>query len=133
MYLLDTNILSEARRRTPAALSWLASVDAMSTYVSVISLGEIMKGVEIQMSRDPKLSHRLLDWLDRLQEEYGSRVLPISLDVALAWGRIAAGRNRGMPDAVIGATARVHNLTLVTRNTRDFQDLPIKVFDPWQP
>ena len=133
MYLVDTNVLSEVRRKTPAAMSWMASVDPTAIYISVISLGEIMKGAEMQMDRDPLFSRRLLHWLDQLHEAYDDRILPVSLDIALAWGRIAAGRSRSAPDALLGATARNHNLILVTRNIRDFWDLPIAVFNPWDP
>ena len=133
MYLVDTNVLSEVRRKTPAAMSWIASVDPTAIYISVISLGEIMKGAEMQMDRDPLFSRRLLNWLDQLHEAYDDRILPVSLDIALAWGRIAAGRSRSAPDALLGATARIHNLILVTRNVRDFWDLPIAVFNPWEP
>lgn len=133
MYLVDTNVLSEVRRKTPAAMSWMASVDPTAIYISVISLGEIMKGAEMQMDRDPLFSRRLLNWLDQLHEAYDDRILPVSLDIALAWGRIAAGRSCSTPDALLGATARNHNLVLVTRNIRDFWDLPIAVFNPWDP
>lgn len=133
MYLVDTNVLSEVRRKTPAAMSWMASVDPTAIYISVISLGEIMKGAEMQMDRDPLFSRRLLNWLDQLHEAYDDRILPVSLDIALGWGRIAAGRSRSAPDALLGATARSHNLILVTRNVRDFWDLPIAVFNPWDP
>ncbi|KPF68079.1 plasmid stabilization protein [Bosea sp. AAP35] len=133
MYLVDTNVLSEVRRKTPAAMSWMASVDPTAIYISVISLGEIMKGAEMQMHRDPQFSRRLLHWLDGLHEAYDNRILPITLDIAFAWGRIAAGRSRSAPDALLGATARIHDLTLVTRNVRDFWDIPIAVLNPWDP
>lgn len=133
MYLVDTNVLSEVRRKTPAAMSWMASIDPTAIYISVISLGEIIKGAEMQMDRDPLFLRRLLNWLDQLHEAYDDRIVPVSLDIALAWGRIAAGRSRSAPDALLGATARIHNLILVTRNVRDFWDIPIAVFNPWEP
>lgn len=131
-YLIDTNVLSEARRKAPIALNWLASVDRMSTFVSVISLGEIVKGAEIQRTKNEDFAARLLSWLDQLQDEYGDRILPINRHIAIAWGRIAAGRTRGIPDALLAATAQHHDLVLVTRNISDFQDLPIKLFNPWE-
>lgn len=130
-YLIDTNVLSEARRGTATAMAWFQLIEPQQAFISVVSLGEVMKGIETQLTRQPALARRLLLWLDTLHAEYADRILPITLDVALAWGRIAAGRTRGMPDALLGATAIVHNLTLVTRSIRDFRDLPIRVVDPW--
>jgi len=131
MYLLDTNILSEVRRRTPIAVKWMETVERRSTCVSVISLGEIKKGIEILASRDAVSARRLQSWLEAVSDDYADSILPISREVALAWGRIAAGRTRGTPDALIAATAIVHGLTLVTRNVKDFADLPLALVDPW--
>ncbi len=90
-----------------------------------------MKGVEKQRLKDDRYAELLRIWLGRMTVQYEMRILPVSKEVALAWGIIAAGRTRGVADALIAATAIVHDLTLVTRNTRDFDDLPLKLFNPW--
>lgn len=130
MYLVDTNILSEARRGSDPATRWMQSVERQRVYVSVITLGEIHKGFELKAKRDPKGARPLLDWLTSVRREHEDRILPVSDDVALEWGRLEAQRPRGT-DGFIAATAIVRGLTLVTRNIADFRDLPIKLIDPW--
>lgn len=130
-YLLDTNVLSELRRGFPAPSDWIGATPSSQRFISVVSLGEIMKGIEQIRSREQDFTQLLSQWLAMLQSEYAERTMPIDTDVALEWGRIAAGRSRGAPDALIAATAIVHDLTLVTRNVKDFQDLPLKLFNPW--
>lgn len=131
MYLLDTNIISEVRRGTPAAISWLQSIEPQDVYFSVISFGEITSGIERQWAKDRVFAERLLAWLNTLRSDYAERIIPVSLDISLEWGRISAGGSRGPADALIAATAIAHDLTLVTRNARDFEDLPISLVNPW--
>jgi toxin FitB len=130
-YLVDTNILSEARRRSPEARAWLRSVDPASVYLSVVTLGEIMKGIALKGRTDPKTAAALAAWLAELRRDHGSRILPVDADVALAWGRLATERPRGMADALIAATAAVHGKVVVTRNVADFSDTGLPVLDPW--
>jgi predicted nucleic acid-binding protein len=132
MYLIDTNVLSEARRGTSEARRWLRSVDSGLLYVSVITLGEIMKGVALRQRSDSRAAGRLAEWLQQLRQEYADRVLPVSDLVALEWGRFAAQRPRGMADALLAATAAVHNKIVVTRNSTDFVDTGVPVINPWQ-
>lgn len=98
MYLVDTNVLSEARRGRPQARDWLRSVDSNQIYLSVVTLGEIMKGI-IQKTRSDTVAaisrHR---WLEQLRVDHARRILPISDEVALEWGRMAATRPRDMAD-----------------------------------
>lgn len=130
MYLVDTNILSEARRGSETANRWLLSVERQLVYVSVITLGEIHKGFELKARRDPDGAKPLLEWLTSIRRRHASRILPVSDEIALEWGRLEAQRPRGT-DGFIAATALVRGLTLVTRNTADFRDLPLKLIDPW--
>ncbi len=131
MWLLDTNVVSARRRSSPAAAHTLATLAEERTFISVMTLGEIMKGAEKQRRRDLMFANILRAWLDDVTASFDMRILPVSRDVALVWGAIASGRSRSVEDTLIAATAIVHNLTLVTRNTRDFDDLPLKLFNPW--
>src|ERR1700676_103104 len=131
MYLVDTNVLSEARRGRPEARGWLRSVDPDQVFLSVVTLGEIMKGIRLRARADLPAADALMRWLETLRVDHARRILPIGDEVALEWGRIAAVRPRDMADALIAATARVHRKTLVTRNVADFQDLDVAIIDPW--
>ncbi len=132
MYLLDTNVVSDARRGAPPVTGWLRTVQPQAIWFSVIAFGEIQTGIEKLWKSDRPRAETLLAWLNQLKTEHASHILPITTEIALEWGRVAAGRTRGAPDALIAATAIVHGLTLVTRNTRDFEDLPLTMFNPWQ-
>jgi hypothetical protein len=108
MYLVDTNVLSEARRGSNEARIWLRSVDPAAIYLSVITLGEIMKGIALKLRTDDRAAASPTTWLEQLRHDHSDRILPISDRVALEWGRLAAERPRGMADGLIAATAAVH-------------------------
>jgi toxin FitB len=131
MYLVDTNVLSEARRGNREARIWLRSVDPATIFLSVVTLGEIMKGIALKLRTDPRAAAMLMAWLERLRQDHSDRILPITDLVALAWGRLAAERPRGMADALIAATAAVHGKIIVTRNVDDFADTRVPVINPW--
>ena len=131
MYLVDTNVLSEARRGSNEARIWLRSVDPTTIYLSVITLGEIMKGIAIKLRTDRRAAAALTAWLEQLRHDHSDRILPISDRIALEWGRLAAERPRGMADGLIAATAVVHTKIIVTRNVEDFSDTPIPIINPW--
>jgi len=132
MFLLDTNVVSEARRRTPAAVDWLRSADPAKLYLSVITLGEIARGVAMKEREDRPAAGHLTVWLETLRRDFADRILPVTDAIALEWGRIAALRPRGDADGLIAATAIVHNLVLVTRNEADFADTRAAIINPWQ-
>ncbi len=132
MYLIDTCVVSEARRRAPAAVAWLRAAQSETLFLSVITVGEIMKGIMIKVRTDPPQAAAMLRWLDELRLVYASRILPIDDAVATGWGRLMAQRSRPMADALIAATARVHNKVVVTRNVADFADMGVDVIDPWE-
>ncbi|MER9138117.1 type II toxin-antitoxin system VapC family toxin [Mesorhizobium sp. M0830] len=131
MYLLDTNIVSDVQRRLPKPTEWLTSVDPTSVSLSVITLGEIEREIVKLRKVDSEKATRLDLWLRELRRDNADRILAVSEDVALAWGRITAGRTRGSADTLIAATALVHDLILVTRNVADFDNTGVTVFNPW--
>ncbi|MGE3874145.1 MAG: type II toxin-antitoxin system VapC family toxin [Parvibaculaceae bacterium] len=131
MYLTDTNVISEARRGTAQAVSWLRSVDPLKAYLSVMTLGEIMRGIALKQRVDARMAASLAEWLQWIRQDYGERILPITDQIAVEWGRIAALRPRGGVNGLIAATAIVHDLIVVTRNGTDFRDTGAAVIDPW--
>ncbi len=90
-----------------------------------------MKGIALKARSDDAAATALMVWLERLRQDHGSRILPIDGRIALAWGRLAAVRPRGMADGLIAATAAVHGKIVVTRNIADFQDAGVPVINPW--
>jgi predicted nucleic acid-binding protein len=131
MYLTDTNVISEARRGSIEARTWLRSVHPTSVFLSVITLGEIAKGSALKARSDPRAAGSLRVWLETLRQDHGDRILPITDRIALEWGRLAALRPRAMADGLIAATAIIHSKVLVTRNVTDFADTGVQIIDPW--
>jgi predicted nucleic acid-binding protein len=135
-YLLDTNILSETRKRDPAprVAAWIAATPPGQLHVSVLTLGEIQQGIErIRAKGDGQQAAALEGWLRGLEAGFDSRVLPVTLPVASAWGRQQPGRPIPVIDALIAATARVHGMTVVTRNVKDFEQAGVQVLNPFEP
>jgi toxin FitB len=131
MYLLDNCVISEARRRSPPAVSWLRSTRSDALFLSAITIGEIMKGVTMKLRTDPPAAAVLMRWLDELRVVYASRILPIDDEVAMSWGRLMAERPRPVVDTLIAATARMHNKVIGTRNVADFADAGVTLLNPW--
>ena len=136
-FLLDTNVPSELTRPNPETpvRRWLEAANDDELYFSVISLGEILKGITVLPSSKKRTG---LDvWLNEtLRTWFAGRILPVTEPVAERWGRLAAIRQlKGGPlkvaDGLIAATALEHDLTLVTRNERDFEGLGLELFNPW--
>ena len=132
MYLVDTNIISEARRGSPQAASWLRSVNPLSVHLSTLTLAEIMRGIALKQKADPKTAGHLAEWLRKIRHEHADRILPVTDPISVEWGRIAAIRPRGDIDGLIAATAIVHDLILVIRNVADFEDTGASVINPWE-
>jgi len=133
-YLIDTNVLSELRRREPDAtvVQWFAKRPASTLYLSVLTLGELRKGMDALPESPRKLA--LLDWLEaELPMFFVGRILAVDTTVADRWGRLLAQAGRPLPaiDSMLAATALTHGLTLVTRNLRDFQYPDLQVLGPW--
>lgn len=133
-YLVDTNVLSELRRKTPdpAVARWFADRPAGTLYLSVLTLGELRKGVE--RLADPARRLLLLDWLEtELPAFFAGRVLAVDAAVADRWGHLLARAGRPFPaiDSLLAATAMQHGLILLTRNVRDVAELGVQVMNPW--
>ena len=133
-YLLDTNVLSELRRKTPdaAVLEWFTRRPASTLYLSVLTIGELRKGIE--GVPDAKRRMALTDWLETdLPALFAGRILPVDTQVADRWGRLLSAAGRPLPaiDSLLAASAAQHGLSMVTRNSRDFADLGLDVINPW--
>jgi predicted nucleic acid-binding protein len=134
--LLDTNIVSELRKAERAnanVVAWYASVPDRSLWLSVLVLGEIRRGIEALRRRDRKAALALDRWVVRLEREHGGRILSVDLAVAAEWGRLDAAFGLPPIDGLLAATARVHDLTLVTRNVRDVARTGIRCLNPFDP
>jgi predicted nucleic acid-binding protein len=137
-FLLDTNVPSEMTRRRPhpSVSRWLDDADDDQLYLSVVSLGEILKGVTLLPESNRR--RQLQQWLDEtLRAWLQGRILPVSEAIAERWRVLSGecqlkGRPLGVADGFIAATALEHDLTIVTRNVRDFDGLAVGVFNPWQ-
>ncbi|HEX5201358.1 type II toxin-antitoxin system VapC family toxin [Paractinoplanes rhizophilus] len=134
-YLLDTNVLSEPQRRSPdrRVVAWLERLVASNAevYLSVLVVGEIRKGIELLRRREPRRAELLEAWHAGLLGAYADRILPVTLDVAAEWGRIAGAGQVSPVDGLIAATAKVHRLTLATRNVADFERTGVRVVNPF--
>ena len=127
MYLLDTNVVSELRRRRPhgAVLNWITEVPAEQLFLSAVTVGEIKAGIEITREQDSAKAEELEAWLDRVLATYG--VLPMDASAFREWARLMHRRSDTIAeDAMIAATAIVHRLTVVTRNVRDFSQFGVE-------
>lgn len=133
-YLIDTNVLSELRRKQPDphVVAWLQARPRQSLFLSVLTLGEIRKGLEGVAEPDRRQS--LLDWLEvELPNYFVGQVYGIDAHTADRWGRLMAQAGRPLPaiDGLLAATALQHDLTLVTRNTKDIAGLEVRLINPW--
>lgn len=133
MYLLDTVVISEMpkRKRDPGVISWLADQRQNDLFVSVITLGEIRRGIWLQEKKNPAFAMRLQEWLDAFVDIYASRLLPVTQGIAMLWGMLSAQTGNNGMDNLIAATAIAHKLTVVTRNIRHFQQTGVSCFNPW--
>ena len=132
-YLLDTNVISESRKRAPdpRVLRWLNSIDQSGLFISVLTLGELRKGVRARHRSDPDTAARIGAWVDDLESRFASRILPIDAVIASRWGELSAERARPVIDTLIAATAQIHDLVLVTHNTSDMRGIAVRILDPW--
>lgn len=132
-FLLDTNVVSETRRKAPdpKVVAWVSQADPSDLFISAMTLGEIAKGVALRAKQSPAQAAGLEQWLAETRTGYGNRIIAIYADIAEAWGRLDAKRNLPVVDGLLAATALVRGMTLVTRNVRDVADAGITLLNPW--
>ena len=134
-FLLDTNVLSELRKKCrngPKVQGWLDSVDSEDLFTSVIVVGEIRRGNREDRPTDPVFASQLELWLRRLQLDYQNRILSITEEIAEFWDTICPNDPLPEPDALIAATALHHGMTLVTRNVQHVQRSGVRLLNPWE-
>ena len=136
-YLLDTCVISEFVKPTPnkKVISWINEIPSEMLFISVVTIGEIRKG--ITKLPNSKKKQQLTLWLNTILEEYKERIISIDLTVADTWGILQGDAEKnGVPmssiDGLIAATAYTHNLTLITRNEEDFNNSKISLINPWK-
>ena len=133
-YLLDTNVISEARRKRPDSrvAAWLKWADVNALYISVLTLGEMAKGVAQHERHDRAQAAVYFQWLNTVRSDFADRTIGIDAEIAEAWGRLAAKRPLPIVDALLTATALVRGMTFVTRNVQDIADLGVNTLNPWE-
>ena len=132
MYLLDTNIVSELRRPKPhvGVVAWVSAQDATSLYISAMTIAELQRGVEMTRAQDSEKATQIEAWLEQLI--LTGQVLALDAAVCREWARLMHRKPEDLiEDAMIAATAVVHNLTIVTRNVRDFNGFKVRTLNPF--
>lgn len=134
MYLLDTDIVSELRKRRPNenVTAWVEPVSPADLFFSLITVVEIERGIERQRSVDPAFARDLATWLDATLRIYGDRVLPLTINIAMRWGKLSAEIGNTNLDLAIAATALEHGLTVVTRNVAHYQRTGVPIVNPFE-
>jgi hypothetical protein len=132
VYLLDTNIVSELRKRRPhgAVVAWLRSIDQRDIYVSAVTLGELQAGIELTREQDAAKAAEIEAWVDRVLEIWN--ILPMDAATFRMCAKFMHRRSYDLfEDAMIAATARVHGLKVATRNVKDFRHFDVEIFNPY--
>ena len=132
MFLIDTDVLSALRRREryPQVARWMSRQRAADLYLSVVSIGEIERGVIRQQRSNPDFARTLALWLDSVITLYGEHILGVNLAIARRWGQLSARIGNDSADLLVAATALEHGLSVVTRNVRHFEPTGVGVIDP---
>jgi predicted nucleic acid-binding protein len=132
-YLLDTDVLSalRKRKRDPNVVAWIGSVTPADLFLSAVTIAEIERGIERQRTVNPTFADELAGWLDLTLRAYGERILPLTVNIARRWGRLAAQIGNQGIDLAVAATALEHGLTVVTRNVSDFEPTGVATLNPF--
>ena len=135
MYILDTNVISAVRRpdRAPRVEAWLRGKAEQDLFLSVITLGEIERGIRQQESRDPAFARDLRAWLGRTMLLFSDRLLAFGAEDACIWGRLSTEIEHSGADLMIAATALHHGATVVTGNVNDFSPTGVVIENPFAP
>lgn len=133
-YLLDTNIVSELRKKNPNpnVLDWYDGVSSPQLHISALVVGEIRRGIDSLSRRDAVKSLSLERWLDHLVRVYAERIVPIDVDIARVWGKLNAQRPLPVIDSLLAATALHNDWALVTRNTKDVEGTGVRLLNPFE-
>jgi len=133
MFLIDTVTLSELRKqkRDPTVVAWFERQRTSDLFLSVISIGEIERGIARQRATDPGFADALAAWLDRVLTLYADRIVPFDLRTARRWGALSAAHGNDSADLMIAATALENGLTVVTRNVSDFEPTGVAIVNPF--
>ena len=133
-FLLDTVVLSELRKTRPSrkVVQWLKAQKRESLFISVVSIGEIERGIEKVRKTDAAFAADLEQWLEALMRLYGDHVIPVNANAARLWGRLSAKLGHDGADVLIAATALASGLTVVTRNVKHFAPTGVRVFNPFE-
>ncbi|GII65425.1 ribonuclease VapC [Sphaerisporangium krabiense] len=134
-YLLDTNVVSEVRKRTPdpQVMEWVDSINGPALYLSTMVLGEIRYGVERIRQRDSRRAETIDVWLDAVYRDFRDRIIPVTADIAEEWGRLRTVCPLPAVDGLLAATALIKGWTLVTRNVKDVAGTGVRVLNPFEP
>lgn len=133
MYLIDTNVISELRKAKPhgGVVAWMQSVRDTDLFISAVTLGEIQRGIEITQAQNAEKARQITEWADRLSLAH--HILPMDAQTFRVWARLMHRQSEALyEDAMIAATAQVHQLTVVTRNVRDFSSFKVSLFNPFE-
>jgi toxin FitB len=133
-YLLDTNVISETRKKQPhpGVIAFISSAPRGSLFLSVLTMGELRKGVAKRKATDPATARALSAWADGLELSFAEHILGIDTATARLWGELSASRSMPVIDTLLAATAIVHKLTFVTRNIADIEGTGVSSVNPWQ-
>lgn len=134
-FLVDTNVISELRkgvRANAGVVAWFSELDSTDIFLSVVTIGEVRKGIELVRRRgDTVAASSLEGWLETLIETYASCILPIDREVAEAWGRLNVPDPVPVIDGLLAATAKIHGLTVATRNLDDIERTGVDCLNPF--
>jgi toxin FitB len=132
-FLLDTCVLSESRKRRPDAgvVQFLAKADAAQLYLSVLTIGEMRKGIAKKRLTDGEAAVQIAAWAARIETDFADRILAVDIAISRLWGDLSAAGRVPVIDTLIAATALVHSLTVVTRNVKDFMATGAPLLNPW--
>lgn len=134
-FLLDTNVISELRkgdRADPSVVAWFGDLADDEIYLSVLTIGEIRRGIESVRRRDPDSARALDSWLARLSEDHRDRILPVDRAITEEWGRMSVPDPLPVIDGLLAATAKVKGLTFATRNVADVESTGVEILDPFK-